>query len=242
LTVRAIERVEEAVLIVMEERFHGLAPAESDVREHRSTDRVVVPAIIWSVLESPHDAPGDGVERERRRSPFVVTLAQVAVPGGGVAGVPVDEVQVRIVDACRPCRRAAVPPGVARPGLVARLARSRDRVRRPAQRSRSGVERLDEAADAELAAGYARQDHVFYDERRAGDAVSLLPVDHPRLPHDVAVIVVESDQARVHRADEYQLAPQRDAAVVRAAAVNALDVLPELRVVAPFLPARTIVD
>src|SRR5262249_30103310 len=147
----------------------------------------------------------------------------------------VDEVQVRIVDAGRPRRRAAILPGVAGPGLVARLARPRDRVGRPARRSRSGVEGLDEAADAELAAGDAGQDDVFDDERRAGDAVSVLPVDHPRLQHDVAVVAVERDQARVHRADEYQVAPQRDAAVVRAAAVHALDVFAELRVVAPFL-------
>src|SRR5262249_49234453 len=38
--------------------------------------------------------------------------------------------------------------------------------------------------------------------------------------------------------DEHQIAPQRDATVVRPAAVDALDVLADLRVVAPFLPTR----
>jgi hypothetical protein len=76
------------------------------------------------------------------------------------------------------------------------------------------IESLDEAADPELAAGHACQDHVFDDERRTGDAVSLLPVDDLRLPRDVAIAAMKSDQARVHCADVYQIAPQRDAAVV----------------------------
>src|SRR5262249_26144803 len=150
------------------------------------------------------------------------------VPRRGVAGVPVDEIQLWIIDAGRPRRRAAVFPRVARPCLVAWLAASGDRVCRPARGSCFGVEGFDEAADAELAAGDARQDHIFHHERRAGDAVSLLPLDHLRLPLHMAVVAMERDKARVHRADEHQLAPKSDAAVVRAAAVDTLDVLAEL--------------
>ena len=233
MAVRAIERVEEAVLVVVEERFHEAAITELDIGEHRRAHRVVVPAVPRRVLEAPVDGAAIDVDGDRRGGPFVVALAHVAVPRCGVARVPIDEVQRRVVDTRRPGRSASILPCVAGPCFVARFAWAGDGIGRPPRLAALCVESFDEAADAELAAGDAREDHVLHHERRSRDAVALPPVDDGRLPNDVAALLVERDHAGIHRADEDELAPEGDAAIDRATAIDALGLVRELGVVAP---------
>ena len=75
-----------------------------------------------------------------------------------------------------------------------------------------------------------------------GDAVALPPVDDFDLPRDGAGLPVEREQPRVHGADVDQIGVQGDAAVVRAATVDALDLVGHLRLEVPLLRAGPGVD
>ena len=240
--VGAVEGVEEAVLVVVEERLDRPVAAQGHVGEHRGAHRVVVPAVPGGVLVAPADGPVVGVEGDGRGRPLVVAPPHVAVPGGGVPGVPVDEVQLGVVGARRPRRGAAVPPGVAGPRLVAGLAGAGNGVGGPARLAGHRVVGLDEAPDAVLAARHPGEDEAVDDERRAGDAVALPPVDDLGLPRDGAGVAVEGEQARVHGADVDEPAVQRDAAVVRPTAVDALGLVGHLRLEAPPLRPGAGVD
>ena len=231
--VGAVEGVEEAVLVVVEEGLDGPVAAEGDVGEHRRAHRVVVPAVPGRVLVAPADGAVVGVEGHGGGRPLVVALPHVAVPGGGVAGVPVDEVQLGIVGARRPRRGPAVPPRVAGPRLVAGLAGAGNGVGRPDRVAAHRVVGLDEAADAVFAARHPGEDEPVDDQRRPGDAVALPPVDDLDLPRDGAGVAVEREQPRVHGADVDQIGVQRDPAVVRPAAVDALRLVGHLRLEAP---------
>ena len=158
----------------------------------------------------------------------------MAIPGSGVAGIPIDEVQVRVVDAGGPGRAAAVLPGVAGPGVVARLAGTWNRVRRPTRLAGLRVEGLDKAANAELASGHTGEHHILDDQGGAGNAVALLPIDDLDFPHHLASAHVERDEPGVHRPDVDQIAPDRHATVDRAAAVDALRLVGKLGIVAPL--------
>ena len=240
--VRPVERVEEAVLVVVEERLHRPVAGQRDVGEHGGADRVVVPAVPGGVLEAPADRAVVGVDGDRRRGPLVVALPDLAVPGGRVSGVPVDEVQFGIEDAGGPGGASPVLPGVAGPGLVPRLARTRDRVGRPAMLPAGGVVRLHEAAHPVLAAGHAGEDHPVHHQRRAGDAVAVLPVGDLDLPDHLSAVLVERHQPGVHGADVDEVSEEGDPAIDGPAAEDAFDLDADLGVVAPQLPAGAGVD
>ncbi len=135
-----------------------------------------------------------------------------------------------------------MPPRFSRPGLVPGLTRAGDGVRRPARHAGPRVEGFHEPANAELPAGDAGEDHVLHHERRAGDAVALPPVDDWGFPPDGAGLTVERNHPGVHCADEHQIAPEGHATVDRAAAVHALHVVADLRVVGPFFLAGAGID
>ena len=84
--------------------------------------------------------------------------------------------------------------------------------------ARRGVVRVDEAADAVLAAGDARHHLVADDEGRGGLAVARPVVGGLRVPHQVARAGVDGDEVRVQRAHVERLAEDGHAAVVPPAA------------------------
>ena len=115
-----------------------------------------------------------------------------------------------------------------------------DRVERPQQLAVGGVERLDEAAHAVLAAVGADQ-HLAVDDRgRHRFRIALLRIGDLRFPQQLAGLGVERDELGVDRAHEQLAALDRDAAVVVAAADG--DDRPQLVLVVPELLARRRVD
>ena len=84
----------------------------------------------------------------------------------------------------------------------------------------AGVEvgRLDIAADAELAAGGADDGEVADDQRRHGQGFAERRIGDLALPHDFAGRLVDGEHAAVERDRDHLVLPQRDAAVVDAAA------------------------
>src|SRR2546427_1506709 len=98
----------------------------------------------------------------------------VARPRRRVARAPEAQAELRIVVPREPHGNAARLPGVARPGVVTRLARTRDRVGLPRRFPVARVEGGDVAADAELAARGADHDLALGDERSQGEVVAVL--------------------------------------------------------------------
>src|SRR5579883_3064007 len=104
------------------------------------------------------------------------------------------------------------------PGLVAGLAGARNRVGAPRRLAGVEIRRLDEAADAEFAAGGAHNGEVADDERRDGKRLPHRWVGDLAFPRDFAGRLVDREHAAVERDRNHFVLPQRDAAVVNAAA------------------------
>src|SRR5438093_1044344 len=83
-----------------------------------------------------------------------------------------------------PHARAADLPGIACPGLVARLARTWNGVEAPCALSCLSFVRVDEPSDAEFAAGHADDDFVLYDDGSDGRGITVLIVLHRHVPND----------------------------------------------------------
>src|SRR5262249_53700218 len=133
-----------------------------------------------------------------------------------------------------PDRSAAPLPVVVvlRPGLAARLARRRDRVKRPDQLAVLRTERLDAAANAAVSAAEADDDHAVVVERGADDRVPLRRIPRLDRPQHLARLLVEREQLRIELADENPALAEADAARDPAAAhFHVLGV--EMRLVLP---------
>ena len=75
-----------------------------------------------------------------------------------------------------------------------------------------GIERFDEAANAELAARHADEHLALHDQRRHRHVVTVLPVLDLRLPGHLAGLGVQRHQRRVQARQEHLVAVQRHAA------------------------------
>src|SRR6185295_12569798 len=113
-----------------------------------------------------------------RRADAVQAATRPRVVRFGIAGAPIDEVELGIVGARAPGRRAAVFPGVAvgRPGVVSGLAGPRNGVTTPELLAGLGIPAVKEAARRRFAAGHAGDQHAVGDDRRTGGVVAFLPV------------------------------------------------------------------
>ena len=188
LAVGAIEHVHEAVLVRLDHHLARLA-ADLHVGEHvlvgRRRRRRRRSACTGSSRRSRRSSAGS---RARcRRVQAVERVARPRIVRLGVAGAPVDEIELRIVRAGAPRRPAAVLPRVAvlRPRLGAGLARRRNRVAAPQLLAGIRIPAVEESARGGLAAGHAGDQHAVGDDRRAGGVVALFGIGEflvPELP------------------------------------------------------------
>src|SRR5205823_12474405 len=123
-----------------------------------------------------------GINGDGRRRVKVVAGALIAEPGRAVPGAPVRQAQLRVVGARQPDGTAATLPGVTRPGVVALLARPRNRVCLPGRLAGPRIEGLHEAPDAELAARHAHHDLALGHEGRERHVIAGLVVLDLLLP------------------------------------------------------------
>src|SRR5438067_625638 len=101
----------------------------------------------------PAQLAGVAVQRDYGARIEIVAFTSVAVViGAGVAGSPIHQVELGIVGAGDPGRRAAGLPALARPGFVPRLARTGDSPETPHVLAGLCVVRVEESANAELPA------------------------------------------------------------------------------------------
>ena len=162
----------------------------------------------------PLEHTGVDVDGNQRIGIQIVSVAHVADEvRPRIAGAPVGEIGVRVVGARHPGGCAAVLPAVARPGLVAGLARSRHSPEAPRPLAGAGVVGVEEASHPVLGARDAHDDLVFHRQGRTGHRVTGLVVGDLDIPPDAARAHVERDQVGVDGRDEDLVAKSRDAPI-----------------------------
>ena len=130
----AVERVHEAVLVEVDQHLPQLA-VERQLGEDHLLGRVVVPVVGRGELVGPAERAVARIACQHAGRPAVVARALLGVPGTGVAGAVVHQVEFGIVGKPSPHRRAAMLPSVGGPArereflvlLVERLERGRGR-------------------------------------------------------------------------------------------------------------------
>ncbi len=199
----AIEHVHHAVAVGPQHDLARLA-LPLDVGEHRHLRRVVVQLVVRRELVVPLQLAGVGVERDDAVAVEVVAKPRRAVPvRRRVAGAEEHEVRLGIVGARVPHADAAGLPRVARPGLVARLAGSGNRVEAPDFLAGLRIERRDVAADRAVAAAGADDHLVLHDRRVVRDRVAAPSASATcDVPDLLAALRVDRDQVRVERAHD----------------------------------------
>src|ERR1051325_1996021 len=151
-------------------------------------------------LVIPRDLARLRTDGEDRRGVQVVALALVAVPGPGIAGAPVDEVELRIVRAGNPRARASAQVSLARlPRLVPFVARACGGIAAPELLAGRGIPAVEETARPEFGPGAAGDQHPVRDQRRDGERVAFLPLGHFLFPQLLAGLLVERHHVRVER-------------------------------------------
>src|SRR5580765_3824621 len=109
-------------------------------------------AVVGRELIMPLALSGSWIERHHRTREQIIALAnRVIAVGTGVADGPVEHVQIRIVSAGQPTRRAAALPAIARPGVVPEFTRLRNRIKTPDPLSRGGVVSIHITGETKLA-------------------------------------------------------------------------------------------
>ena len=104
------------------------------------------------------------------------------------------------------------------PGLALWLPGTGDRVGAPSSLAGVEVGGLDEAANAVFAASGADNGEIANDQRRNGQRLTQSGIDDLALPHDLAGRLVDGEHSPVQRDRDHLVLPQRNAAVVDAAA------------------------
>jgi hypothetical protein len=208
----AIHCIGEAIAIEVDQNVMRLALHVHAIDEDHLVDAVEVPLVMRGHLIHPLGHARIGIACKNGHRPFVVTRALHGIPGRGVAGSVVDEVQLRIEGVPTPGRTAALLPLLAFPAADARVLAD-------GLAELGGLLRIHECfgigtrgicapgnltilevvcrhvpAHAELAAGYAYEHLVLEHHRSVCSALALAAggiVAVLRLPDDLARLGIE---------------------------------------------------
>ena len=112
--------VDVAVALGADEHLPRLA-RPLQVEQDLLVDAVLVVEVVRAALVEPARLAGVGVAGEDAGGPLVVAGPLVGVPGAGIAGAVVEQVQLGVVGDPAPDRAAALLPGVRRPGRDAEV-------------------------------------------------------------------------------------------------------------------------
>ena len=204
--------------------------------------RVEVPGIVRQLLMVEFELAGIGIERDDRgrveivarpRSALLPVRARPVVERRRVGGAPPYRIGFRVIGSGHPAAAAAGPPGVATPGRHG-LFGTGDREELPLLLSGLAVDAEDRSATGPFAA-LGANDHLVLDhQRRASEADRhLLGIQQLGVPHRLAVLQIERDQAPVDRADIEIAVSDGDAAVVGRVGLLGDQILIQLRRVGP---------
>src|SRR5207244_1235173 len=119
-----------------------------------------------------------------------------------VADAPIHRVQLRVIGTRDPGRTATELPGVAFPGVAARLIGAGYRVGPPQALARLRIPTIDEPARPELRAGNAGDDNSIRNVRRDRHRITFLDVGRFLTPQLLARLDVERNDVGVERGTE----------------------------------------
>ena len=171
-SIRAIEHVEEAVAIRLQQQLARL-PLEHRIDEHRWLLRVPIPQIVRRELIVPAQLSGLRVEREDGIRVQVVALPLAAVGVRiRISRRPEQRVGLGVVGPGQPRRAAALfEIDAPLPRIGRRLAAGRHGPETPGLLAGVDAVRREEPANAFVTARHAGDDEIADDERRHGAAV-----------------------------------------------------------------------
>ena len=124
----------------------------------------------------------------------------------GVAGGPIDEIELRIVRAGHPACTATMLGLLSLPCFGTGLAGIGYRPESPCFLAGRCVVCSDESAHAFITPGGAGDQEIAHDERRGRSIVVLMPVRHFGFPEKLAVTAIHGDHVSVVREHEQAVA------------------------------------
>src|SRR5579863_236074 len=158
----AIEQVEKSVAVGLRDEVFAAGLARR-VYEDRHLGGIPVVLVVFGELEIPVELAGVGIERKQRVTVEVVACAPLTAIGRSrISRRPEDLVRNRIVGARVPRRSAADFPGIALPGVVARLTRAGHGVEAPLARAGCSVVGVNKTADTVLATRDSDDDEILH--------------------------------------------------------------------------------
>ena len=243
LPIGPIDHVKKTVAVELHQHFAPLS-GDVDIREDQLPARVVVVGVARRELVVPDDLASLGPKRQHGGCVEIVAGPRLRRPRRRIPDSPIGEIELWVIGSGDPARPAADLPGIVvlRPGLVALLAARGNRVAAPQLLAGLGVPAVDEAADAELGARYAGDQHAVGDLRRHRHRIAVLPFCCLRLPDLLAGFHVEREHVSVEGGAIDLAVEDRRALVGNAAAHHARRLGRPLEVVLPNLLAGGNVD
>ena len=165
-------------------------------------------------LEIPLQLSGIRIQRQHTIGVKIVPRTYVALEiRRGIAGPPVNRVELRIVGSRHPRSSAAMQIQFSWPAFRPEFAWTRYRPESPGQLAGQRIIGRNKAPHPIVAARSSYKDFVFDHERRAGGAVILVPIRICHVPDQIARAHVQTQQMRIIRFHVNPIAPHRDPAV-----------------------------
>ena len=204
-----IEHIEKPVLGFLHQHVPA-AGGQIQVSQHHRAGGIKVPGLSRRGLVVPGVGAGVGIDRDDGIEEQVVAAARTARlghPRCAIGRTEIDQVGLRVIGDAIPNRTAAqLPVQVALPGggrlahllVFIRLGRvARHGIKAPQQLAAARVIGRHIAAHTDLGAAVANDDLAVGHARRTGAGIGLGLIDGDHLPHGLAGLGVERDQAAV---------------------------------------------
>ena len=215
LPVRAIEHVEEAVAIGLQQQF-ARRSLERGINQQQRLLRIPVPQIVRRELKVPAKLARLRVERDNRVRIQVVSLTAAAIGVRvRVSSRPEERPRLRIVAAWQPRRTAALLEiGISLPRFRARLSTLGHGPETPRLIPRLDVICGEKASNPHVAARHTSDDEISDDQRRRRSSVWLFEVFRKHdFPEQRPVRATDRQKVRVVGDQKYARSEYRYATV-----------------------------
>src|SRR5690349_12593726 len=233
----AVEDKEKRIAAGLSEKFARLA-FELSVEQNRGFDGVPVVDVVRRRLKSPDELSRVWIEGDDRAGVKIFARPLVANENGiGIAGAPIEEIELGVVGSRHPSHAAAVEEsvGIFRPSFGAGLAGIGFGVPAPLDGSGFRIERFEITANIGNVTRDTGNDVITDHQRSHGGEIAELGIGELDVPPDRAALGVEADHVGVRRGEVEPILVHAQAAIADVVAFR-------FTVIVPNLAAETSVD